>query len=46
MEFYVHGKWTRMVDVPHVGELEVFFLISRSMETAWYSITADWFAKK
>ena len=22
---FVHGRWTRMVDVPHVGEWKVFF---------------------
>ena len=31
---------------PTCWRTEVFFLISRSNETAWYSITADWFAKK
>ena len=45
MEFCVHGKWTRMVDVPHVGGW-VFFPISRSKETTWYSITADLFSEK
>ena len=31
---------------PTCWRTEVFFPISRSKETAWYSITADWFAKK
>ena len=25
LEFCVHGKWTRMVDVPHVGEWKYSF---------------------
>ena len=31
---------------PTCWRTEVFFPISRSKETAWYSITVDWFAKK